>query len=351
MFDPPPDVDVIGFPPTPAENTEQTELEALEAHFKDISTCSSSASSSYGSNDDVSHPANENAPDFLPQCEVFNLYTNARSDAYTFSHADPIPSISDPTPVPPTTQTLFPPPDSRQAQMVDYAVRRLHANLDSRLQPFWSSALSNRMIRLSIFCPHPDRGPSDAQDITDESNNDLEPLATKYVTTSPQGDFQTTFSIPWDQLATHPPTLHIAYGERDIEYPVVVQAEVWTWPQHLPSPSPSPHASPALRSLHRHDNVSRSHSHLLSESLPYTSASSPQPVSAAPRPAVHSHITISLPTAHVPVRLISDIDDTIKHAGVLEGAKHVFRNVFVRHLEELVVHSMVDWYRSLWEKG
>ncbi|KAF8523002.1 hypothetical protein JB92DRAFT_2885742 [Gautieria morchelliformis] len=351
IFDPPADVDVIGFPSTTAENTEQTELEALDAQFRDMSTYPSSASLSYASSDDVSHPTSENAPDVLRQDEVLNQYTNAKSDAYNFSHTDPIPSRSDPpTPTSPATPTLLPPPDSRQAQMVDYAVRRLHANLDSRLQPFWSSALPNRMIRLSIFCPHPDRGPSDAQDMKDGSDTDFEPLATKYVTTSPQGAFQTTFNIPWDQLATHPPTLHIPFGEQDIEYPVVVQAEVCARPPHSPSPSPSPHSSPALNSLHQRDNASRSH--LLSESsLPSTSASSPQLLSAAPVPAVQNHITISLPTAHVPVRLISDIDDTIKHAGVLQGAKHVFRNVFVRHLEELVVHSMVDWYKSLWEKG
>ena len=176
----------------------------------------------------------------------------------------------------------------------------------------------------------------------------IEPLANTCITTDSQGAFQTILKVPWNRLATHPPTLHIAFGDRDVEYPIIVQAEMWAPPPRLPSASlalPVPYAS------YQRNDPPGSHTHI-PESLVPPSPSPSRLVPQAPDPlVVRSSISMSLSRAHVPIRLISDIDDTVKHAGVLQGAKHVFRNVFVRHLEDLVVRSMVDWYRTLWQKG
>lgn len=61
--------------------------------------------------------------------------------------------------------------------------------------------------------------------------------------------------------------------------------------------------------------------------------------------------TITVAHAHAPIRVISDIDDTIKATHVLGGIKAVFRNVFTRPHEELTVEGMRDWYQEMHEKG
>ena len=44
------------------------------------------------------------------------------------------------------------------------------------------------------------------------------------------------------------------------------------------------------------------------------------------------------------VRVVSDVDDTIKWTEVLKGTKTIFRNVFVRELHEIRVPGMASWY-------
>ncbi|PGH00940.1 hypothetical protein GX51_05489 [Blastomyces parvus] len=51
------------------------------------------------------------------------------------------------------------------------------------------------------------------------------------------------------------------------------------------------------------------------------------------------------------ISLISDIDDTIKHSAIASGAKEIFRNTFVRNLEDLTVLGVKDWYSKLAEMG
>ncbi|OOG00403.1 hypothetical protein ASPCADRAFT_202253 [Aspergillus carbonarius ITEM 5010] len=51
------------------------------------------------------------------------------------------------------------------------------------------------------------------------------------------------------------------------------------------------------------------------------------------------------------VSLISDIDDTVKHSAIASGAKEMFRNTFVRELNELTVDGVTEWYNKLAEMG
>ncbi|GAA5992824.1 hypothetical protein JCM10908_001356 [Rhodotorula pacifica] len=51
------------------------------------------------------------------------------------------------------------------------------------------------------------------------------------------------------------------------------------------------------------------------------------------------------------VRIVSDVDDTIKWTEVTKGTKTIFRNVFVRELAEIRVPGMSSWYRSLQAHG
>jgi phosphatidate phosphatase APP1 len=53
----------------------------------------------------------------------------------------------------------------------------------------------------------------------------------------------------------------------------------------------------------------------------------------------------------VGVSLISDIDDTVKHSAIAGGAKEMFRNTFIRELNELSVEGVSDWYEKLAKQG
>ncbi|OQE44742.1 hypothetical protein PENCOP_c002G01283 [Penicillium coprophilum] len=53
----------------------------------------------------------------------------------------------------------------------------------------------------------------------------------------------------------------------------------------------------------------------------------------------------------VGISLISDIDDTVKHSAIASGAKEMFRNTFVRELNELTVEGVSDWYCKLADQG
>jgi phosphatidate phosphatase APP1 len=60
---------------------------------------------------------------------------------------------------------------------------------------------------------------------------------------------------------------------------------------------------------------------------------------------------ISIPVSNQQIRVISDIDDTVKVSEVIAGVKTVFNNVFVRALEELVAPGMNTFYQRLHDKG
>lgn len=51
------------------------------------------------------------------------------------------------------------------------------------------------------------------------------------------------------------------------------------------------------------------------------------------------------------ITVISDIDDTIKHSGIGNGAKEIFRNVFIRELHDLRIDGVTEWYSSMAQKG
>lgn len=51
------------------------------------------------------------------------------------------------------------------------------------------------------------------------------------------------------------------------------------------------------------------------------------------------------------VRIISDIDDTVKHTGVIQGAKQILRNVFVLPYHEAEVKGISPWYHAMVDLG
>ena len=51
------------------------------------------------------------------------------------------------------------------------------------------------------------------------------------------------------------------------------------------------------------------------------------------------------------ISMISDIDDTIKHSAIGNGAKEMFRNTFIRELRDLTIEGVEEWYNKLAHLG
>lgn len=210
-------------------------------------------------------------------------------------------------------------PPSANGVTPNEVLRRLHANLERRLQPFWSSVLPNRTIRLHLFAsPHqvgagstPGRDPQE-DELSLSSHGG--PLAYQDITTSADGSFQVKFTVGWEDLCHHPAALHIAFGEALAEHDLLVVAQL------LPVNPPSSHSY------------------------------RPESISPSPSSAPLSALT-RIPITHSPIRVISDVDDTIKLSGILQGARTVFHNVFVKDLTDNVIPGMGEWYASMWTKG
>lgn len=226
------------------------------------------------------------------------------------------------------------PPGESLANMTTDTINRMHTNFEERLKPFWSSVVPGRTVRIHIFAsPHSEDGNHpNLDDLDDESYWQYnKPLATTEVTTGTDGSFQAGFTVGWDQLCHHPRALHIAFGHTEKEHDVIVVAELLKHPQASPGQGGSvPYT-------------------------PYTSSRRPRPTSAssasssAKQPSTRSQIHV--PISYSPIRVISDIDDTVKNSGVLNGARAVFFNVFAKELEECIIPGMGEWYSDMFKKG
>ncbi|QRV73916.1 phosphatidate phosphatase APP1 [Ceratobasidium sp. AG-Ba] len=197
-------------------------------------------------------------------------------------------------------------------------LRQLHANLDARLQPFWCSKLENRTVQLSVYAHPVDTTPRSDPGILQEDV----PLARMRVQTGSQGYFSHTFNISFEQLCTHDRALQIAFGSHMKEQPLYIHAELLPVPN---APMSNGLGAEASQGIGVEDRNSQ------------------------PDGCVQARGEWMLSAARV--RVISDIDDTIKISEVLMGVRAIFHNVFVRHLDELVVPGMSEFYSKLSERG
>ena len=187
-------------------------------------------------------------------------------------------------------------------------VQELHSNLERRLMPFWSSNLSNRTIRISIYASQDIASIAQALGKEAYDTDGLRPIVSRNVTTAQDGSFQTKLGVPWLDLCNH-----MTFGDATIEHDFFVLAELF--------PPSSPSSTPVV---------------------PQTVPVDGTPVSTA---------QIKIPLSYAPLRVISDIDDTVKMANVLAGARTIFHTVFVRNLAEIVIPGMGDWYTKMWQRG
>ncbi|MCJ1347288.1 hypothetical protein MMC31_005511 [Peltigera leucophlebia] len=51
------------------------------------------------------------------------------------------------------------------------------------------------------------------------------------------------------------------------------------------------------------------------------------------------------------VSVVSDIDDTIKHSAISSGAREIFRNTFIRELQDLHIEGVQGWYKMMADLG
>jgi hypothetical protein len=190
------------------------------------------------------------------------------------------------------------------------ALRRLHANVESRLQPFWSPVLPNRTVRLYLFATTPDRHPI-AQHITGRHTYSVSPLATQDVITGKSGSFQARFRVKWEDLHPH-------FGAHGI----------------------------ALNNSTKEPSLT-----IVAELLPVSATSTLPQERCNSEPHMQASFTVQIPITHCPIRVISDIDDTVKLSNITSGARTVFHNVFVKDLRDCVIPGMKEWYGNLFNRG
>ncbi|KAI5474306.1 hypothetical protein MNV49_003645 [Pseudohyphozyma bogoriensis] len=178
---------------------------------------------------------------------------------------------------------------------------RLHSNLAARLEAFFGQKLAMRKIRLTVYPDLP------AGSLVDK------PLVTKVVTTGSSGGFRTTVEV----------------------------------------------RSKALRKLLDEtgqgvESLDGMRLRVVAELLEVDSVT--DALSGGIFNGHHQGLKVTADDDALVqvgkdggVRVISDIDDTIKWTEVTHGTKSIFRNVFVRELTEIQVPGMSDWYRKMEE--
>ncbi|KAJ3784420.1 hypothetical protein GGU10DRAFT_428524 [Lentinula aff. detonsa] len=294
----------VRLPPKPEDISEDYEAELLEREFQSLS----------GKSEDL---------------ESLNSNTHSQPSSRANSVYDL--TLHEPSPEP-SLGTIV------KSTAAD-ELRKLHTNLESRLQPFWSSAIPNRTVRLRLYTsPHHISDPSNPS-----VNTDNGPVSIQDVVTGPDGSFQARFIVGWTDLANHSGAEHIAFGDPSEEHELLVSAEL------IPLPSPiSSVASSAASSTTDFALSSRSSN---SSSRNTTKAYLPTYPSQYTPLSLIPPTNLCIPLTYSPVRVISDIDDTIKYSNVTGGARAVFHNVFVRELKDLVIPGMGEWYEEMWTKG
>lgn len=176
------------------------------------------------------------------------------------------------------------------ADTIPAELARLHDNLESRLKLFWASSMSSRRIQVSVFPELPD---------PKCHRHSLRPLLTREMLTGPDGHFSGTFRIDWNDICMHP---RITSNQKHVEHDLLVEARI---------------------------------------------------INTERTPELHETPTsiIHIPITHSIVRVISDIDDTVKISRVVDGARAIFNQVFVKDLEDTVIPEMGEWYDTMWKRG
>jgi hypothetical protein len=244
--------------------------------------------------------------------------------------------------------------------MTHEQLRAFHENLDARLQPFWSSALQRR-VQLSIYAvqvpmdKHPRHDMQQGHEVAVEPPDpEEEPLMRNVFTTDAQGLFAQKIVIPWERIISHGPSLPMAFHDPPkFEYSTgELQARTSTWGLYLKaellSEGGANRLPPSATALQPPSSPSFTTGTLSEGPKPVeldadmwdpgaNAFFSPNAVplhqgSGGPGGGLMNlgatRVVASTwtPIASVGgVRVISDLDDTVKVSNILSGTREVFR--------------------------
>ncbi|KAH9893538.1 hypothetical protein C8Q73DRAFT_697378 [Cubamyces lactineus] len=288
-------------PPLPDEITEESEMEALDDRLRRLEFDAQSVDSGRSGLDSLSVESSSDSQSSYAHSAASTTSFSGSASGHPHGNGAPLP----------------PPLSSAPSTSSD--LQRWHANLEARLHPFWSSALTNRTVRISLYA----RDPSlyDDNNSDDSVSPEKQPIMTRETMTVVDGSFQLKFSVPWEHMCVHPGAVHIAFGGQDLEQDLFVVAEL------LAPPSP------------------------VSSATGYTTPPGPPRYTQPQHSPATTSTSIAIPLSHSSIRVISDIDDTVKLSGIMAGARAVFHNVFVKDLRDSVIRGMGDWYTNMWRRG
>ncbi|EPQ31277.1 uncharacterized protein PFL1_01462 [Pseudozyma flocculosa PF-1] len=188
-------------------------------------------------------------------------------------------------------------------------LHRLHRNLGERLRAYWIYRSTHKDVNIEI-------SPVVRGEALRSSGGERVLLAATRLTTDSTGQFSHRLVVPWHMISGFC-SFHSSVAPRDIDG-VEIRAV-------LPSPSPSRILEPGTGAPTGNDDDD-------------TRAT----------PWLRYPLTED---GHRKVRVISDIDDTVKQTGVLLGTKRILRNVFVLPFEEVEVPGVAAWYQSMVSMG
>lgn len=245
--------------------------------------------------------------------------SNSPNSTFATSHSSTTPHSTAPQLLPTHHHHDWPKPFT----YTESDLPRLHRNLSERLLPFFGKKLVNRKVRLSVWPV--------------ESGLWDKPLGEKIVTTSSTGGFKTSFEVREGGLKR--------FLEDD-----------------------------------RCGSLEQMRIKVVAELLEEEGVGEPT-FDLGERAKVERLRTVAQEETTLrvgrdgTVRVISDIDDTVKvscgnipssfpehgsnsfldrfrkHTQVTSGTKTIFRNVFCRELDEIAVPGMADWYQGMVEEG
>ncbi|CDZ96663.1 Domain of unknown function DUF2183 [Phaffia rhodozyma] len=262
--------------------------------------------------------------------------------------------------------------DSLTAHTISQSLMDMHTNLATRLQPFFASVIPNREVVLQVrprLSTVEEDGMAGNRSNKEEKHERGRPLFEMRVVTSLNGTFMETIRIPWGSLVEDPECLDLIFPER------VSDRRRKNSQSSSISDSEKPHEwgleiTARMLSAEGEDIVTGSRP--VSPTPPditTNSASSSSPAFTS-REAVPEKNELGLVKVKPPamgdalkstivtplsmpkgIRIISDLDDTVKHSDIMGGLRNVFRNVFCKDLKDLEVKGMGNLYRKLQAEG
>lgn len=319
----------VNLPPRPEDMTPVREMEALRIHN--------------------ATPLEPPRPSFLEQTDAIPPKNVSQSTFYSHRNASSSTTSS-------TTFTSSQAPSISSfsfANLSQPELLRLHANFDRRLEPFWARNVTHGTVRISLYTINSTTG------AVDKEHGPLDSI--QVPVTSDTGYFGHLFRVDWDTICNHPGGVFIAFADQILKHKLMITTEyIPPVPQSSDPPFPPGPPFAARGSVGPEGTGSVDSSKWPLLHVADSPRALPPPVQSSPLTATAQidltlsssvHPSISSTRSTHGVRVISDIDDTIKVSGILHGVRAVFRNVFVRPVGELGVPGMPEWYREMHEQG